>query len=84
MDSYKASKAWHFGHELAVDIHKLASRLPKDDGFNLGAKMRRYSRQAPKKIAESVERILNEEKVECYKLARASIEDLQEHLSLAS
>ena len=83
MDSYKTSKAWHIGHKLAIEVHHLVRRLPEDDEFNLAVHLRRTSSAAPLKIAESVERSLENEKLACYKVAREAMIELQELLSLA-
>jgi four helix bundle protein len=83
MDSYKASKAWHFGHDLAIEAHRLARQLPENDEFNLAVHLRRTSSTAPLKIAESLERSLEHEKLACYKQAREAVVELQELLSLA-
>jgi four helix bundle protein len=83
MDSYKASKAWHVGHDLAIAVYGLAQRLPDNDEFNLAEHLRRTSAAASSRIAESIERQLEHEKLACYKLAREAVVELQEHLSLA-
>lgn len=83
MDSYKTSKAWHFGNSLAQDVHRVASQLPKTDEFNLAEALREVSLVGPTKIAESIERTLRHEKLECYRQAREAINQLQVHLSLA-
>lgn len=83
MDSYKASKAWHFGHDLAIDVHALSKQLPKNDEFDLARHLCRTSASAPLKIAESIERSLERDRLACYKLAREAVIELQEQLSLA-
>ena len=83
MDSYKASKAWHFGHSLALDVHEVAKQLPQADKFHLAEALREVSVIAPAKIAESIERKLRQEKLECYTVARDAVNQLQVHLSLA-
>jgi four helix bundle protein len=83
MDSYKASKAWHVGHDLAINVHRLARRLPVNDEFNLAVHLRRTSSAAPLRIAESVKRTPEHEKLACYKQAREAVIELQELLSLA-
>jgi four helix bundle protein len=83
MDSYKTSKAWHFGHRLAYDVHQLAKNLPESDVFGLAEALRRVSVIAPTKIAESVNYKLHEDKVSCYLAAREATNQLQVHLSLA-
>jgi four helix bundle protein len=83
MDSYKASKAWHVGHDLAIEVHRLAQQLPANDEFNLAVHLRRTSSAAPLKIAKSVEHALEHEKLACYQGAREAVIELQELLSLA-
>jgi four helix bundle protein len=83
MDSYKASKAWHFGHSLALEVHQAAKQLPKDDTFHLSTHMRRTSSRTPLLIAKSIEHTLEHDKLACYEAARQAAIDLQEYLMLA-
>lgn len=83
MDSYKTSKAWHFGHSLALDVHKMAKQIPADDEFGLAEHIKRVAAAGPLMITESLERNLEKDKLECYRLAREAMIELQEHLSLA-
>ncbi len=83
MDSYKVSKAWHVSHNLATDVLKLARGIPKSDHYNLGTQLRRSASTVPITIAESVDHNVHHKKLECYSLARESVEQLQEHLQLA-
>ncbi len=80
MDAYTVSKAWHIGHELAIDIHKLAKQLPAEDKFNLEKHLRRTSAAGPLKLAESLEKKLLHEKLHCYHAAREAMIELHEHL----
>jgi four helix bundle protein len=83
MDSYKASKIWHIGHDLAILVYGMTQQLPENDEFGLAEHLRRTSATVSHKIAESVERSLEHEKLASYKLAREAVIELQEHLSLA-
>lgn len=83
MASYKVSKAWHFGHSLAVDIHKLSWKLPNPDEFDLAVHMRRTAAIAPQKVQESLEHAAPQHRLTCYEAARAALIELQEHLTLA-
>jgi four helix bundle protein len=82
MDSYRASKAWHLGRELAREAQAVVKQLP-EDGSNLPGYMRRSSVAIPLHIASSVSKKLHHEKLECYVQARDAAIQLQEHLSLA-
>lgn len=82
MDSYKVSKAWHLGHDLAADIQQLARYLSSTE-LELAGKIRHFAAMTPQKIAESVECSLEHERVKAYKIARAACRELQQHLSLA-
>jgi four helix bundle protein len=82
MDSYRASKAWHLGRELAREVQAVVKLLP-EDGSNLPGYMRRSSVAVPLHIASSVSKKLHEERLECYVQAREAAIQLQEHLSLA-
>lgn len=83
MASYKVSKAWHFGHSLAVDVHELSWQLPKPDEFNLAVHLRRTSALAPQKVQESLEYTQPQHQLSCYEAARQALIELHEHLTLA-
>jgi four helix bundle protein len=82
MDSYRASKAWHLGRELAREVQDLVKQLPPD-GSNLPGYMRKTSVAVPLYIASSITKKLYADKLECYVQARDAAVQLQEHLSLA-
>jgi four helix bundle protein len=82
MDSYKASKAWHIGQELAREVYHLVKQLP-NDGSNVPGNLRKTSVAIPLHIAASVTKKAQKEKLECYVQAREAVIQLQDHLKLA-
>jgi four helix bundle protein len=80
---YKASKAWHIGHDLAADIRQLAEHLSANKESDLADTMLHLATMAPQKIAESLDYSLQHEKLKAYRVARAAVKELQEHISLA-
>lgn len=82
MDSYRASKAWHIGHDLANEVQAVVKSLPAD-GSNLPGYLRRSSVALPLHVASSIPKKLQQEKLDCYVKAREAAIQLQEHLSLA-
>ncbi len=80
---YKASKAWHMGHDLAADIRRLVKDIPVDQEIDLAARIHHLAAMTSQQIAESVECNLAHEKIKAYRTARAACKALQEHLSVA-
>lgn len=80
---YKASKAWHMGHELAGEIQQLVERIPTNPDFDIADRMRHLAILTPERIADSIGLGLRHEKIKAYRVARAACTELQEHLSLA-
>ncbi len=52
MKSYKELDVYKRSYFLAIEIHRLASRLPKEYRFDLSDQIRRASRSIPANIAE--------------------------------
>jgi len=79
---YRASKAWHFSHELATEIHELVADVVETDkvAVELARRMRRASAEAPAYIRASLRKELHHEKLACYMAARNSLEDVHRHL----
>jgi|GEM_PF-3600334 len=82
---YRASKAWHHSHKLALEVHELVREVvPTDTVANdLAVKMRQASAMAPQQIKDSVDKELAWEKLACYLAARQALEELHEHLKYA-
>lgn len=82
MDSYRASKVWHLGQEIAREVHAVVKQLP-DDGSNLPGYMRKSSVSIPMHVASSISKKKLQEKLDCYVNARQAAIDLTEHLKQA-
>lgn len=83
MSSYKQSKVWHLSHELARDVHLVAGDIGEAHASGLNPKLRRASATVPAAIAESVERTLEHERQECYRVARVAARELHQSLQMA-
>jgi len=82
---YKASKAWHFSHQLALQLREVLSEVDTSDdvAVQMAARLKRASTKAPNVLAGSVEKQLEREKLKCYRAAKAALEDVHWHLRLA-
>ena len=82
---YKASKAWHYSHELANHVHELVREVEPTDKVaqRLAVKLRELSAGAPHHLTQSLEHELEAEKLACYTAAQAALEDLHRHLRVA-
>lgn len=79
---YKVSKAWHFSHKLALEVHELVREVVETDTVanELAIKMRKTSAAAPLALKTSIQKELMREKLECYRASRRALEELHEHL----
>ena len=82
MESYKISKAWHLGHEVAESIHYLMKLLP-EDAKQIAGELRCYSASVPHLITASVAKKSKVHKLKCYEYAREATVDLLEVLDRA-
>jgi four helix bundle protein len=79
---YRASKAWHFSHELALEVHELVREVVETDrvAAELAVKMRKSSARAPLALKASARKELMHEKLQCYQMSRKALEELHSHL----
>ena len=81
--NYRDLRVWEKAMELAVEVHRLTTRLPKKDGDGLVSQMRRASASIPANIAEGHGRNHLGEYLHHLSSAKGSLTELETHLSLA-
>jgi four helix bundle protein len=82
---YKESKAWHFSHELALQVHELVREVVETDSvaMELAVKLRKSSATVPTALKVSVRKELVHEKLHYYQISRHSLEELHSYLEHA-
>ena len=75
--------AWQKGHQLVLEIYRLAKSFPKDELFALTIQIRRAAISVTSNIAEGFGRISIKEKIHFYFIAQGSITELQNQLIIA-
>ena len=79
---YRASKAWHYSHQLALEVHELVREVVVTDKVaqELAVKLKRASAAAPTHIKTSLQKELQREKLACYKASRSALEETHRYL----
>lgn len=82
---YKVSKAWHFSHKLALEVHELVREVVETDTVanELAKKMRKASATAPLALKQSLQNELLHQKLEYYHVSRQALEEVHQHLEHA-
>ncbi len=82
---YKASKAWHFAHQLALAIREIIDEVDASDeiAVTMASRLKRNSTKAPNALVRSIEKELKVERMKCYRMAKVALEDVRWHLRLA-
>ena len=71
---------WQKAMDLAVEIFKLTSSLPRSEDYGLTSQIRRSSNSVPSNIAEGFGRYHKKDKINFYYFASGSITETQSHL----
>lgn len=77
---YKASKAWHLGHTLAIDVYQLAVNLYQLGQTDLAKAIHESSRSVPHHIADAHRDKTEAQKQEHFQAARDALSELDAHL----
>ena len=73
---------WQNGRILAIEVFRIAKKLPPSERFELGSQLRRASVSVPGNIAEGKGRRTNGEYAQFLGTARASAREVDSHLDL--
>jgi len=71
---------WSKADELAYQVYKVTKTFPKHEMFGLVSQMRRSAVSVPANIAEGYAHYTNREKARFYKIANASLAELEYYI----
>jgi four helix bundle protein len=83
MSTENELQVWRVAMDLAVEVHRLSARLPKQERKGLADQMRRAASSVPANIAEGNARHHRREYLHFLSIAEGSLAELQTHLELA-
>jgi four helix bundle protein len=81
---FKQLEVWQLGMELAIDVYRLTSTLPKHEMHGLSSQMQRAAVSIPSNIAEGHSRRSTKEYLRHISIASGSIAELETQLVLAA
>ena len=74
---------WRLAMDLAVEVHRLSAKLPRQERMGLADQMRRSASSVPANIAEGNARHHHREYLHFLSIAQGSMAELRSHLELA-
>jgi four helix bundle protein len=80
MKSYKELDVWQKAVSLAIDIYKIAEKLPHSEKFGLASQIQRAATSVPANIAEGWGRGSTKEYIQFLHIARGSLLELETHI----
>lgn len=82
--SFKDLEVWRFCRDLRVEVWGLCKGFPQEERFRLSDQMIRASRSVTANIAEGHGRFNYQENIRFCRMARGSLSEVSDHLSVAS
>ena len=76
-------KAWQLAREFMIECHRLASKLPAQERYDLAPQIRRSSKSVMANIAEGYGRYHYLESLRFYYIARGSLDETINHVIVA-
>lgn len=83
MKTFKEIIAWQKAYALTLTIYQLTSDFPRCEEFGLKSQIRRASVSIISNIAEGFKKITPKERIQFYKIAEASLEEVKCQTMLA-
>lgn len=83
MRSFTELAAWRHGHQLVVAVYRDTAQFPQEERFGLAQQMRRSAVSITSNIAEGFGRRSIKEKIQFYRMAQASLSELQSQFFIA-
>jgi len=83
VNRHRTLVAWQRSHELAVEVHRAARRLPASERFELGSQLRRAAVSAAANIAEGSGRYGKAEFAHSLSIALGSLSEVDALLKIA-
>ena len=83
IQSYKDSLIWQKGVALVKSVYLLCEQLPKEEVYGLQSQMKRAAISIPSNIAEGYGRNYTQNYVQCLRIARGSLLELETQLIIS-
>ena len=83
MNDFRNLQVWHKAHALTLAVYRATSDFPSVERFGLVAQIRRAAVSVPANFAEGFKRQSRADKIRCYNIAHASLEECRYYLRLA-
>ena len=83
MSNEEELDVWRVAMDLAVEVHRLSAKLPKQERMGLADQLRRSASSVPANIAEGNARHHHREYLHFLSIAQGSLAELRSHLELA-
>jgi len=83
MGDFKRLVVWNEAHNLTIDLYTRSSRFPSLERFGLTAQIRRAAASIGANVAEGCGRDGAGDMRRCFRIARGSVYELEQHLMLA-
>jgi four helix bundle protein len=83
MQNFRQLSVWRLAHALALNIHRLGARIPRQHNAGLISQMRRAALSIPANIAEGCARDSDRDFARFLQIAIASSSELEYHLQFA-
>lgn len=83
ISSFKDLIVWQQAHKLTLEIYNLSRSFPKEELFSLTNQLRRAALSITSNIAEGFSRQSPKEKIHFYYVARGSLTEVENQLTLA-
>ncbi len=78
---FKKLWVWQKAHQLMLEVHKLAKRMPRSEKYRLGDQIERSSSSVPDNISEGHSSYYYQEKIKAFYIARKEAGETQNHLA---
>jgi four helix bundle protein len=84
MQDYAKLEVWQRAHQLAVDVQRVTTRIPRRDNSGLVSQLRRAALSVPANIVEGTSKESNREFARFLQIAAGSAAELHYHLRFAA
>ena len=81
--TFKDMPVWQTAIDIAEEIHRLTSKLPRSEDYGFTSQIRRSALSIAANIAEAFGRNHKKDKIHFYHVARGSLTETQSHLEYA-
>jgi len=78
--AFEKLRVWQEAHQLMLEVHKIAERLPRDERYRKRAQIERSSSSVPDNIAEGYCSYYYNDKIKGFYTARKEAGETQNHL----